>query len=146
MIATVNFHAIHSPYRTTPGGSIESFPGKAPSIPFGSIHTRFLEVLIMNKATIIQATMSTHAGKASQSSSVLVKVSELCWACIELKNALPITGGRILEAPLCSGCFFRTLDNFFGRCPFSISNDRIPRVKARLHEKTCRGEKNGLYH
>ena len=97
--------------------AIELFPGKPSLIPFHSLHPRFLEAIIINRATVIQATISSHPKAGANSSQAVQAAEEVCWAFRALKQLLPVAmqgRGRILEALLYSGYIFCSIDHFFG--------------------------------
>lgn len=120
LAAAVKFHTLHQQSSISthlPLATIELFPGNPSHIPFHSLHPRFLEAIIINRATVIQATISSHPKAGANSTEAVQASEEVCWAFRALKQILPIAmqgRGRILEALLYSGYIFCSIDHFFG--------------------------------
>jgi hypothetical protein len=110
----VVFPSSMSSYNSPIGGGFE-FVRHTP--PYESLHERFIEAIIFNRATLVHATITSHQHPGPFPTARLQAAIDICWALGVLKFQIPtIYGrrGRLLEALMFAGYTFCSQDYVLG--------------------------------
>jgi hypothetical protein len=100
--------------------SLESFPAGQflhYTPLFTTLHHRFIEAILINRATLIHTTISSHPKAGPYPMERLQAAIEICCAFATLKERMPFAlqgRGRLLEALMFAGYTFCTLDYVLG--------------------------------
>ena len=121
LTAAATYNVIYQPvfapiwYQTLdpfPAGSFLHYPPL-----FKNLHNRFIEAIVVNRATLIHTTISAYPYAGPYPMEILQAAVEICCAFATLKERMPFAlqgRGRLLEALLFAGYTFCTPDHLLG--------------------------------
>jgi hypothetical protein len=119
--AAATYNAIHNPvFIPAWYVNIEPFPGSQflhYTPLFKSLHDRFIDAILMNRAALIHTTISSHPKAGPYPLERLQAAIEICCAFATLKERMPFAlhgRGRLLEALMFAGYTFCTPDHVLG--------------------------------
>jgi hypothetical protein len=130
--AAEDYNIIHQPvFEPAFYATMEPFPSNQLShysSIFRSLHERFIEAILINRAMIIHTTITSHPKAGADPPERLGAAIEICCAFSILKERMPFAfqgRGRILEALLFAGYTFCSGDHVFGNTSCMSSDGRI---------------------
>lgn len=119
--AAATYNAIHNPIFVPAWYvNLEPFPGSQflhYTPLFKSLHDRFIDAILMNRAALIHTTISSHPNAGPYPLERLQAAIEICCAFATLKERMPFAlqgRGRLLEALMFAGYTFCTPDHMLG--------------------------------